>query len=57
MIVMIDASTHTIQLLWTRARLLSQGDDLCRNYGAGMQEVLRELGVIEPRDATREESK
>ena len=57
MIVMIDASTHTIQLLWTRARLLPQGDDLCRNYGAGMQEVLRELGVIEPRDVTREESK
>ena len=57
MIVMIDASTHTIQLLRTRARLLSQGDDLGRDYGAGMQEVLRELGVIEPRDVTREESK
>lgn len=57
MIVMIEASTHTIQLLWMRARLLSQGDDLCRNYGAGMQEVLRELGATEPKTAAREEPK
>jgi len=54
MIVMIEASTHTIELLWTRARLLSQGDDLNRNYGAGMQEVLRGLGVIEPKAAHEE---
>lgn len=56
MIVMVEASTHTIQLLWTRARLLSQGDDLCRNYGAGMQEVLRALGATEPRPEPQEPS-
>lgn len=48
MIVMIDASTHTIQRLWIKARLLSKGDASDREHGAGMQEVLCGLGVIEP---------
>jgi hypothetical protein len=48
MIVMIEASTHTIARLWERARSLSKGDPEDREFGAGMQEVLRGLGVIEP---------
>lgn len=47
MIVMIDASTHTIQLLWTRAKLLMEGDEINRAYAAGMREVLHGLGVID----------
>ena len=52
MIVMIEASTHTIARLWERARSLSKGDPEDREFGAGMQEVLRGLGVTEPAPAT-----
>lgn len=48
MIVMIEASTHTIQRLWITARAFSQGDAADRERGAGMQQVLRELGASEP---------
>lgn len=45
---MIEASTHTLARLWAKARALSQGDQSDREYGAGMQDVLRALDVIEP---------
>lgn len=45
---MIEASTHTIARLWERARSLSRGDPEDREFGAGIQEVLRALGVSEP---------
>lgn len=54
MIVMVEASTHTIAELWTRARFLSRGDPEDREFGAGMQEVLRQLGVAEPIGASPE---
>lgn len=50
MIVMVEVSSHTIARLWERARSLSKGDPEDREFGAGMQEVLRQIGAIEPMD-------
>jgi hypothetical protein len=47
-IVMVEASTHTIQHLWARARLLLEGDELNRAFSGGMLEVLRVLGATDP---------
>ena len=55
MIVMIEASTHTIAKLWGDARALARtGDEDERSYAAGMQDVLRTLGVAEPQPAPQE---
>lgn len=54
MIVMIEASHHTIARLWIRARELSKGDHEDREFGAGMLEVLRGLGAIEPSASTKD---
>ena len=44
-----SASASTVEYLWSRARLYSKGDPEDREFGAGMQEVLRLLGVAEPK--------
>lgn len=49
MIVMIEASTHTIARLWKYARALEAGDVLDQEKSAGVKQTLRELGVIEPK--------
>lgn len=55
MIVMIEASTHTIAKLWEDARALARtGDEDERSYAAGMQDVLRTLGVAEPQEQSPE---
>lgn len=48
MIVMVEASTHTIARLWKYARALESGDVLDQEKSAGVKQVLRELGVNEP---------
>lgn len=49
---MVEVSSHTLARLWERARSLSKGDPEDREFGAGMQEVLRALGVVDPASAT-----
>lgn len=48
MIVMIEASTHTIANTWKNVRELEKGDEDERTYAAGMLDVLRDLGVTDP---------
>ncbi len=49
MIVMIEASTHTIARLWAHAEVLLKGDALDVEYAAGMKNVLEALGVEKPK--------
>lgn len=48
MIVMIEASTHTISRLWAHAETLLKGDALDVEYAAGMKNVLQLLGIANP---------
>ena len=49
MIVMIEASTHTIARLWAHADTLLKGDALDIEYAAGMKNVLETLGIEKPK--------
>jgi hypothetical protein len=54
MIVMIEASTHTIAKLWADVRALLKGDEGEQAHAAGMMDVLHDLGVIEPTTGQQE---
>ena len=52
MIVMIEASTHTIAQLWAHVDTLLKGDAfdaLDIEYAAGMKNVLETLGIEKPK--------
>lgn len=54
MIIMIEASTHTIAKLWAHADALLTGDALDVEYAAGMKNVLQSLGVAKPAPQPKE---
>lgn len=54
MIVMIEASTHTIARLWAHAETLLKGDAIDVEYAAGMKNVLQSLGVAKPQPLPQE---
>lgn len=50
MIVMIEASTHTIANIWRTIRELEAGDTIDRSAAAGARYVLKMLGEVEPQE-------